>query len=159
MKTAFFACCLMAALVTNSEGRIVKSAADLKRQILSDDLTPAVKTKLIPASAKTAFAQLVGDSRFRMANPGENYQLTDAGNWRGLPMRRLVFASVSEKYCVVHLEKGGRGHGYYVVVLKLDEGKAKFVWGAISDHELKGLDDFGESITRNKLDDELPYSW
>jgi hypothetical protein len=83
----------------------------------------------LPTSVKDAFAALTHQSRFEMADPGHDFQVTDVIRHEGLPWRRLIFAGISDKECFVHYERGGYGHSYYVVVFSTEPSKAAYIWG------------------------------
>ena len=96
---------------------------------LSSDLTIIKNTSRLPDSCKAAFVALSRQSRFEMAEPGEKFQVGDVVFFH-LPWRRLVFGGVSSNRCLVHYERGGRGHSYYAVLFGISpDGKATFLWG------------------------------
>jgi hypothetical protein len=65
-----------------------------------------------------------------IADPGQPFNPSDVVNSH--PTRRLIFSGCSKEGCVVHYERGGRGHTYHATVLKLGEGqKAEFLRAAI----------------------------
>jgi hypothetical protein len=66
-----------------------------------------------------------------MAEPGQNWQVTDVIS-PGPPLAgsRLIWAARSERYCVVHYERGGIAHLFCVLVAKLPRngGPPNLVW-------------------------------
>jgi hypothetical protein len=81
----------------------------------------------LPTPVRSAFAVLARQSSFEMADPDQNFQVTDFITRKGLPWRRLIFAGISAGKCFLHYEKGGRGHSYYVVVFTTDPAGATAV--------------------------------
>src|SRR6185295_11348000 len=65
-----------------------------------------------------------------MANPGEEWQVTDVVRDRTLPGRRLIWAASNGAYCVIHYETGGIAHIFHTAVIGLEHGKteAHVVW-------------------------------
>jgi hypothetical protein len=63
-----------------------------------------------------------------MANPKADFQETDVVMGKQLPTRRLIVAGVSEKYCLVHYERGGRGHSWLIALFTLSKEKMGLVW-------------------------------
>ncbi len=84
-------------------------------------------------------ALCVGDKR-KLANPGENWNATDAITDPTLPGKRLIWAAVGGEYYVDHYERGGIAHTFHVLVAKLTKSNArpKVVWSAVGG-PFKGL--------------------
>jgi hypothetical protein len=95
----------------------------------------------IPSACKLAFAKLSGESQFKMANPGEKYQLTDVIYEEGLPWRRLMFSAVKNKRCAIVYEHGGIGVSTHSVVLDISTNPATVAWigSALEMNDIGGL--------------------
>jgi len=79
-----------------------------------------------------------------LVDPKEDFQVTDVAVGKLLPSRRLIVAGISEKYCLVHYERGGIAHTWLVALFVLSKDKAKLAWVSmipsgrkLSFHELK----------------------
>jgi hypothetical protein len=96
---------------------------------LDGDFKILTSVDMLPAQVKSAFTAIVHQSKFEMADPGRDFQLTDVITQEGLPRRRLIFAGISEKNCFLHYEMGGRGHSNYVVYFSRGPSGATFMWG------------------------------
>src|ERR1700691_4903289 len=101
--------CFFSITLNAQEFRKQLSPAE-KEHILDGSFTDVTKTELMPTTAKQAFAKITDDPSFTLANPGQNYQVTDVNPVRPLPRRRLVFAGVAGNEWFVYYEKGGIGH-------------------------------------------------
>lgn len=112
------------------------------------------RVEAVPESVWRAFAQTVKDAPPRMANPGEKWQVTDVISERGLPSRRLIFAGLSNTYCVLHFERGGIAHNYQLALFRLAHEGAQFVWGAATPGPLRGLSELPEVLRSPKLQDD-----
>ncbi len=99
------------------------------RHDLDGDFKILTSVEQLPASVKTAFAALAHQSKFEMADPSRDFQLTDVITHEGLPRRRLIFAGISDRDCFIHYEMGGYGHSFYVVVFSRASSGATFIWG------------------------------
>jgi hypothetical protein len=113
-------------LTPNTDSLAVRAESE---HILDGDFRIVRSGDPLPTQVKSAFAALVRDSRFGMADPGQDFQLTDVIHREGVPRRRLIFAGISDKKCFLHYEMGGRGHSYYVVVFVSGPSEATFIWG------------------------------
>lgn len=79
-----------------------------------------------------AILALCVDHKGRLADPGQNWNATDAITDPTLPWKRLVWAAVGSDYYVVHYERGGIDHSFHILVAKLtkNDGKPTVVWRA-----------------------------
>jgi hypothetical protein len=131
------------------------SSAD-RSHLLDDRFRTVLKVAELPPEVLAAFERHTKQSPFRMADPGEEFQVTDVIMKPNLPIRRLVFAGVSERYCVVNYESGGIVHVWWVVLFKLSPPEpATAVWVASPDKPgpFKSLDDLRQAVRKGELRD------
>ncbi len=131
-----------------------------KAHILDGEFSIVVAVEKFPKAVRAVLAEIFRQNTFEIANPGQRYQSTDVGE--NGPLRRLVFAGVSSDKCFVYYERGGRGHGYYVVVLRIDaEKRARFLWaGAGADDALAhDLQQLRAKVSAGRFKDNALYSW
>ena len=105
-----------------------------------------------------AVVALCADDKGKLADPGENWNVTDATTDPTLPWKRLVWAAVGGDYYVVHYERGGIDHSFHVLVAMLprDNTKPKIVWTALG-RPFKDYAAFVDALRSGKLDDRLNY--
>jgi hypothetical protein len=65
---------------------------------------------------------------WKLAAPGGAWNATDAIVDPSLPGRRMIFAACDDGACVLHYERGGIAHMYYVMTLARDAGAWKLTW-------------------------------
>ena len=158
MKTRITAVCLLLVLASfwSANADITKLPTE-RRNALQD------VSHFREAHAVTNLPPLVlalcADSNGRLAGPGQTWQATDVITNDKLPRERLIWAATDGEYWVVHYERGGRGHSYYVVVVQLRRGDTKpsFVWRGVGER-LKDFPTFLAAVQSNKLDDTLEYA-
>lgn len=94
----------------------------------------------------------------RLADPGQNWNATDATTDPTLPWKRLIWAAVGSGYYVVHYERGGIDHSFHILVAKLTKSDAKprIVWHGVG-HQLKDYAAFLDALRSGKLDDRVDY--
>ena len=132
----------------------------VKEHILDAAFTDVTKTESMPTTVKQAFAKITGEPPFALANPGQNYQVSDVDPDRTLPLRRLVFAGVAGNEWFVHYEKGGIGHSYSIVVFKVNSQSGfEFVWGGVGFHGAKNLDQLRKMVAAGQFSDEIKNYW
>jgi hypothetical protein len=94
----------------------------------------------------------------KLAEPGQNWNATDAITDPNLPAKRLIWAAVGADYYVVHYERGGIAHSFRILVAKLPKNGAKptVAWQALA-KQLKDYAAFLDALRNAKLDDRLNY--
>ena len=99
---------------------------------------------------------LCGD---KLAEPGQNWNATDAITDPTLPAKRRIWAAIGDDYYVVHYERGGIAHTFHVLVAKLTKGepKPKAVWSAVGG-PFKDYAAFVGALGSGKLDDRFDYA-
>jgi hypothetical protein len=130
-----------------------------KAHVLDGDFSIEREIDRLPESLKIAFSALSGERDFKMANPGEKYQATDAIVESGLPFRRLLFAGISKDKYFIHYEMGGRGYSVHIAVFEVDpDKKVKFLWGGPGPHA-KDLKQLRSMVAAGAFADDRPYYW
>jgi hypothetical protein len=143
----------------NKENHIVLSPSE-REHIFDGEYKTVLNVDQLPQQVKIVFAALAKQAKFEMANPGDDFQLTDVITQKGLPQRRLIFADISTDKCIVHYEKGGYAHVYYAVVFSIDAAQAaRFVWGGAMWTAAKNLTQLRSAIKSGIIKDDLPYIW
>lgn len=81
----------------------------------------------------TILALCDGGGDGKLAEPGQNWNATDAITDPTLPGKRLIWSAVGGEYYVVHYERGGIAHTYHILVAKLakNDAKPKVVWRSV----------------------------
>jgi hypothetical protein len=149
--------CLLftAAIPTFCYADVTKLPAEDRKALLYASRFHEVRsTKDLPP-AVVAFCV---DDKGKLAEPGQNWNATDAITDPTLPWKRLIWAAVGSDYYVVHYERGGIDHSFHILVAKLTKNGAKptVVWRAIG-HQLKDYAAFLNALRTGKLDDRLDY--
>ena len=135
------------------------SGSDRDHLLKVDVFQILTSVKDLPQPVKLAFAKLTREKIIVMADPGEEFQKTDAIDKEGLPNRRLIFAGLSADHCFLHYESGGIGHAYYIVLFRFRKSEARFVWGGASWESFLTLDSLRKAIEDKKIEEDLPYYW
>jgi len=102
-----------------------------------------------------AILALCGD---KLAEPGQNWNATDAITDPTLPAKRLIWAAIGGDYYVVHYERGGIAHTFHIVAkLAKVEAKPKVVWRAVGG-PFKNYTEFLDALRTGRLDDRIDYA-
>ena len=150
------------ALALAIAGTATIAAAEATR--LSDEDRKALVTLVevrrvdaVPAGVWTALAAASADHVSSMANPGEKWQATDVIMEKGLPWRRLIFAGVSDDYCLLHYERGGIAHSFHIMLFRRDGDEWRMVWRASSGH-IEKLSDLPAALRSPAVEDDPKYT-
>jgi hypothetical protein len=131
-----------------------------KAQILVGDFSAINAVEKLPKKVRAFLAEMFGQKLLELANPGQKYQATDVGE--DGPVRRLVFAGISARKCFVYYERGGRGHGYFVIVLRIgSQKKVDFLWAGAGDGDApaRDLKQLRVQVSAGQFKDGELYSW
>ena len=103
-----------------------------------------------------AIIALCVDDKGRLADPGQNWNATDAVTDPTLPWKRLIWAAAGSDYYVVHYERGGIAHSFHVLVAKLakNDSKPTVIWRTGSG-QLKDYATFLDVLRNGKLDNRF----
>ena len=116
---------------------------------------------LVTTNLPPAILALCANGGERLAEPGQKWQETDVitNSYESLPFKRLIWATVSGEYYVVHYERGGRAHSFHVLVAILPKGdpKPKIVLRGIGDR-LKNYSAFLDALRSGKLYDGRDFT-
>jgi hypothetical protein len=127
------------------------------RKILQDSsrFQELHSTKELPS----AVVALCVDDKGRLAEPGQNWNATDAITDPTLPWKRLIWAAVGSGYYVVHYERGGIDHSFHILVTKFptDDAKPKVIWSGVGGL-FKDYAAFVDALQHGKLDDRVNYA-
>jgi hypothetical protein len=94
----------------------------------------------------------------KIANPAGLFNPTDVGGpideIFGAADRRMVFAGLSEGYCVLHYEYGGIAHGHMVAIFQLSGHEATPIW-VHAGRKYFDLKDFANESDPDELSNEV----
>lgn len=110
------------------------------------------------ADLPPAIVALCADDKGKIAEPGQNWNATDAVTDPTLPWKRLIWAAAGNDYFVAHYERGGIDHSFHILVAKLtkNDAKPKLVWHAVG-RKLTDYPAFLEALRNRKLNDRVDY--
>jgi hypothetical protein len=114
------------------------STAQVKH-LKSESLAPILKVGDLPASVRTALQDLYGGPPLSLAEPDAPFAATDVITDQQLPGRRLIAAGCSPEHCLVHYERGGIAHVYYVVLFALSGTTSRLEWGGMASGRLPDI--------------------
>jgi len=144
----FFAICVsflsaVAAGSQASDGGALSGA--LRTHVQGERFDIVTSIRGLPLGVRDGLQRLFGNGALDIADPGGEFQVTDANP--KLPLRRLVAAGCSiDNHCLVHYERGGRNHTWHVALFRWTPNETRFEWGGAAPASLGTIDDVKKAI-------------
>jgi hypothetical protein len=105
----------------------------------------------LPLGVREALQTLIGSSSLDIAEPGAEFQATDAVVDPKLPIRRLVAAGCSSDHCLVYYERGGIAHTWYVTLFHWTPAATRFEWGGLAPANLTTIADVLTAVVSGEV--------
>jgi hypothetical protein len=84
----------------------------------------------LPLGVREALQTLFGSQTLDIAEPGAEFQATEASGESKLPPRRLLAAGCSpDHHCLIYYERGGRIRTWRVALFQWTPAATRFEWG------------------------------
>jgi len=100
----------------------------------------------LPLGVRDGLQKVFGSQSLDIAEPGAEFQVTDAVVRPNLPIRRLVVAGCSIDHCLVYYERGGSAHTWQVVLFHWTPAATRFEWGGSAPGGLATIDDVRDAV-------------
>jgi hypothetical protein len=101
----------------------------------------------LPLGVRDELQTLFDSRTLDIAEPGAEFQMSDAAVNPQLPIRRLVAAGCStDHHCLVYYERGGIAHTWHVMLFHWTPSSTRFEWGGTAPGGLATIDDVRKAI-------------
>lgn len=138
---------LWSAVVACSQAVPATALSEALRAHVKDEHFEIVTTTGgLPAGVRDGLRRLFGSQILDMAEPGAEFQITEAVVTPNLPKRRLIAAGCSTEYCLVHYERGGVAHSWHVALFHWTPATTRFEWGGTAPGSLATIDDVRNAV-------------
>ena len=106
----------------------------------------------LPLGVRSELQTLFGSASLDIAEPGAEFQATDAIVDPTLPIRRLVAAGCSADHCIVYYERGGgRTRTWRMALFHWTPAATRFEWGGIAPGGLASIDDLRKAMLAGSI--------
>ena len=99
----------------------------------------------LPLGVRDALRELFDSSSIEIAEPGEEFQTTDAA------ARRLVAAGCSTEHCLVYYERGGSAHTWRVALFRWVPDATRFEWGGAAPAGLTAIGEVRNAVLSGRI--------
>ena len=115
--------------------------AELRTQVQDGRFGIVTSIRGLPLGVRDALQTLFGSLSLDIAEPGAEFQRTDVIVTPGLPIRRMVAAGCTNRYCLVYYERGGFAHTWQVALFRWTPEATRFEWGGAAPGGLMTIED------------------
>jgi hypothetical protein len=149
-RTRFFCAIgvsLWSAVVISSQATPSTALSETLRAEVKDGRFQIVTSvRGLPLGVRDQLQQLFATPDLDIAEPGAEFQVTDRIGNPKLPIRRMVAAGCSMRYCLVYYERGGIAHTWQVALFHWTPTATRLEWGGIAPGGLKTIDDVRKAV-------------
>ena len=128
-----------------AQGPVALSAA-LRARVKDERFAIVTSIRGLPLGVRDGLQTLFGSATLNIAEPGDQFQVTDEIVKPSLPIRRLVAAGCSIAYCLVYYERGGIAHTWHVALFHWTPAATRFEGGGAAPGGLLTIDDVRNAI-------------
>ena len=132
-------------------------SGDLRAHVKDERFGIVTSIRGLPLGVRDGLQTLFGSQVLDIAEPGAEFQVTDAIVDRKLPMRRLVAAGCSIDHCVVYYERGGVNHTWHVALFHWTPAATRFEWGGTAPGGLATIDYVRSAILSRRINDQTRF--
>jgi hypothetical protein len=119
----------------------------LRAHVKDDRFQIVTSVRGLPLGVRDGLQTLFGSSDLDIAEPGAEFQATNAIGNPKLPIRRMVAAGCSsDYYCLVYYERGGTAHTWHVALFHWTPAATRFEWGGTAPGGLATIDDVRKAV-------------
>jgi hypothetical protein len=138
---------LWSAVVTGSQAAPTGALPEaLRAHVKNERLGIVTSIRGLPLGVRDGLQTLFGSKTLDIAEPGAEFQVTDAILNPKLPIRRLVAAGCSTDHCLVYYERGGIAHTWQVALFHWTPAATRFEWGGTAPGGLATIDDVRNAV-------------
>jgi hypothetical protein len=121
-------------------------SGELRTHVKDEPLGIVTSIRGLPLGVRDSLQTLFGSRSLDIAEPGAEFQVTDAVVNPKLPLRRLVAAGCSTDHCLVYYERGGGVRTWRVALFHWTPAATRFEWGATAPGGLATIEDVRNAI-------------
>jgi hypothetical protein len=119
----------------------------LRAHLKNEQFAIITSIRGLPLGVRDQLQTMFGTRELDIAEPGAEFQVTDAIGNPKLPIRRLVAAGCSNDFhCLVYYERGGIAHTWHVALFHWTPAVTRFEWGGNAPGGLKTIDDVRKAV-------------
>ena len=124
----------------------------LRTHLQGEEFAIVTSVRGLPLGVREEMQTLFRSSTLDIAEPGANYQATDAIVLPGLPIRRLVAAGCSRDFhCLVYYQRGGIGTTWHLMLFRWTPKATQLEWGGAPPGGLKTIEEVRKAVLSGSI--------
>ena len=135
-----------AVVVGSQAAPAVGLPGELRAHVRDERFGIVTAVRGLPLGVRSGLQTLFGSQSLDIAEPGAEFQVSDAIVSSQLPIRRLVAAGCSYDHCLVYYERGGADHTWRVALFHWTPDATRFEWGATAPGGLATIEDVRNAV-------------
>lgn len=118
----------------------------LRAHVTSERFGIVTSIRGLPLGVRNELQRLWGSQTLDIAEPGGEFQRTEAVGAPGLPLRRLAAAGCSADHCLVYYERGGSNHTWLVALFHWTPDATRLEWSGTAAPGLTTIEDVTRTV-------------
>ena len=131
----------------------VALSRDLRAHVQNERFQIVTSIRGLPLGVRDGLQTLFGSQALDIAEPGAEFQVSDARGKSKLPPRRLVAAACSNDHCLVYYERGGVAPTWRVALFHWTPDATRFECGGAAPGGLVNIDDVRRAVLSGAIKD------
>ena len=146
------------AVVTGHQAAPVLAIPEALRSHLNGEKFEIVTSiRGLPLGVRSELQTMWGSRTLDIADPGAEFQLSEAQVGPALPARRLIAAGCArDHHCLVYYERGGRSRTWLVALFHWTPAATRFEGGGTAPGGLATIDDVRKAALSGAIDGANP---
>jgi hypothetical protein len=128
-------------------------SAELRAHVQNEKLGIVTSIRGLPLGVRNALQTLFGSQTLDIAEPRDEFQVSNLNANSKLPIRRLVTAACSYDHCLVYYERGGSAHTWRAALFHWTPEATRLESGGIAPGGLATIDDVRRAILSGAIKD------
>src|SRR5688572_16248822 len=142
---------LVSAVTAGSQPASGALPKELRTHLQDERFGIVASIRGLPLGVRHELQTMFGGQGLDIAEPGADFQRTDAVVDPKLPIRRLVAAGCSHDHCLVYYERGGVAHTWHVALFHWTPDATRFEFGGTAPAGLAAVDDVRKAIRSGRV--------
>jgi hypothetical protein len=128
-------------------------SATLREHVKRERFEVVASIRGLPLGVRESLQTLFGGHSLDIADPGAEFQATEAIGPIKLPRRRLIAAGCApDHHCLVYYERGGGPRAWLVALFHWTPAATRFEWGGTARGGLATIDDVHDAVVAGRVD-------
>jgi hypothetical protein len=122
-----------------------------RAHLKNDRFAIVTSVRGLPLGVRNSWQALFGSSTLDIAEPKDEFRVSDVNGNRALPPRRMAVAGCSTDHCLVYYERGGVDHTWRIILFHWTPAETRIEWGGLAPRGLTSVDEVRKIVLSGQL--------